>query len=311
MCFIIIKHKRYFMEDRNKEIIMGRKTFFIAPDASMLPESYLEDYLSHGYETYIIGDDHLCPLKKKVEFIIELFEDSILFFYIDAAISGIDWRLYIRDLQNKYGTRTLIGVIYSKRNSEVEKKQLEKYYLYDVGIQCGCIELEYQRTKNFSLIDKVMFANQASGRRKTVRAICEATSEINFEYKKNHYKGRVMDISLNHFSCVFETSCPIPQYEKVHNVLLLVDGMRVRSDALLMMTRQTSTSLLYIFMFIKSDGTAGLDPEMYGKISQKIYQMVTTKTKALMRQVFSVAAKQVEDNRLSTDAIISGALSAF
>ncbi len=299
------------MREQNKEIIMGRKTFFIAPDVTLLPESYLEDYLSHGYEAYIIGEDHLCPLRKKVEMIISLFEDSILFFCIDSEIEGIDWRIYIRDLQKEYGSHLLIGVLYSKRTNETEKKQIEKYYLYDVGIQCGCIALEYQRAKNFSLIDKVMFANQASGRRKTVRAICEMTSEINFQYKKVQYKGRLMDISLNHFSCIFETSCNLPMYEKIPAALLLVDGMRLRSDALLIMKRQKGSNDLFIFMFLKEDGTPGLDAEMYGKMCQKIYQMVTTKTKNLMRQVFAAAAKQSDDSRITTEAIISGVLSAL
>ena len=69
------------MSDVSYDIFSGRKTFFIAPDISLLPETYMEEYLSHGYETYIICDDRYCSLKKKVELIINLFRDSILFFY--------------------------------------------------------------------------------------------------------------------------------------------------------------------------------------------------------------------------------------
>src|SRR5574344_864116 len=142
-----------------KYIIDGRKTFFIVPDVSLLPESYLEDYLSQGYETYIIGDDRYCPLQKKIEIIISTFTDSILFFYIDSVIAGLDWNVYIKKLQVKYGDEILIGVLYAKRQRESDKQNLEKYYLYDIGIKCGCIALEYQKAKNFELISRVMYAN--------------------------------------------------------------------------------------------------------------------------------------------------------
>ena len=126
-------------EEVREHIIEGRKTFFIVPDVTLLPESYLEDFMARGYETYIIGDDRYCPLKAKVEVIIETFTDSILFFYIDMPVPGIKWEKYIKELQQKYAGRILIGVLYAKRQSEEDKKKLEKYYLFDVGIKGGFI----------------------------------------------------------------------------------------------------------------------------------------------------------------------------
>ena len=37
-----------------KEIVTGRKTFFITPDMSLFPESFLEDYFALGYECYFV-----------------------------------------------------------------------------------------------------------------------------------------------------------------------------------------------------------------------------------------------------------------
>ena len=70
------------LDEATKNIVEGRKTFFIVPDVSLLPETYLEDYMARGYETYIIGDDRYCPLDVKVDIIIQTFTDSILFFWI-------------------------------------------------------------------------------------------------------------------------------------------------------------------------------------------------------------------------------------
>ncbi|MEE3312771.1 MAG: hypothetical protein VZR56_01295 [Treponema sp.] len=280
------------MSDISFDIFSGRKTFFIAPDISLLPETYMEEYLSHGYETYIICDDRYCSLKKKVELIINLFRDSILFFYIDAAIEGIEWQKYIYHLQRDYGDKVLIGVLYSKGHTDEEREKLEKYYLFDVGVQCGCIGLEYQHTKNFALIDKVMYANQAGGRRKTVRAICDDTSEVSFMHEDESYSAKITDISLNHFSCVMKKSSkPLPIYTKISDMLLIVNGLHFQTDGILLMERVTDDGPLYIFVFTRIDGSQGLESDTAHRLSQKIYKIVTTKAKDIMASAFESAGR--------------------
>ena len=90
------------MEESSKYLLEGRKTFFICPDVSMFPDTYLEDYLKRGYETYIINDDRICTIKEKVQVIIDTFKDSILFFYIDTPIEDVNWKEYIKELQETY-----------------------------------------------------------------------------------------------------------------------------------------------------------------------------------------------------------------
>ena len=284
------------MSDSSAELFAGRKTFFIAPDLSLLPEAYMEEYLNHGYETYIIVDDRYCSLKRKVELIISLFTDSILFFYIDAEIHGIEWPKYIYQLQRTYGDKVLIGVLYSKRKSDEEKSRLERFYLFDVGIPCGCIPLEYQHAKNFPLIDRILYVNQAGGRRKTVRAICDDKSEITFDFKKNQYKGKICDISLNHFSCIFKDSeNVIPVSSKISDFMLIVNGLHIHADGTLLMQRNTPEGVLNIFVFTRKDGTNGLDSDSEHRLSQKIYQIVTTRTKNLLQTVFTTAGKEEEE----------------
>ena len=125
-----------------QEIIKGRKTFFIAPDRTLFPQSYLEEYLTLGYECYFIDTDIFLPMKEKVDIILSVFKDSILFFNIDAPIQGASWIEIIHDMQVKYPS-ALFGVLYAKRHSQDERQSLEHQYLYTMGIQCGCIQLEY------------------------------------------------------------------------------------------------------------------------------------------------------------------------
>lgn len=280
-------------EETQEHIIEGRKTFFIVPDVSLMPESYLEDFMARGYETYIIGDDRYCPLKAKVEVIIETFMDSILFFYIDMPIKGIKWDKYIRELQEKYAGRILIGVLYLKRQSEEEKKQLEKYYLFDVGIQCGCIGLEYQKMKNFALIDKVMYANQACGRRQNIRAICDTRSKVSMVTKHGQIKGSVLDVSMSHFSCVFERTLDIQMYEKVPKMLININGLHFVSDAILIMQRKKNGVLLNVFVFSNSMGQQGVESDLQPRLLERIYQMTSDKAKSLMRFKFEEARKNL------------------
>jgi hypothetical protein len=283
------------MNDEQKEhIIEGRKTFFIVPDVTLLPETYLEDFMARGYETYIIGDDRYCPLKAKVEVIIETFTDSILFFYIDAQVKGVRWERYIKELQQKYAGRILIGVLYAKRQSDEEKKRLEKYYLFDVGIQCGCISLEYQKAKNFALIDKVMYANQACGRRKNIRAICDTRSKVSIVTKHGQIKGSVLDVSLSHFSCIFESTVDIQLYEKVPKILININGLHFATDAILIMQRMKNGVMLYVFVFSNSLGQQGVEADMQPRLLEKIYQMTSDKAKSLMRYKFEEARKNLK-----------------
>ncbi|MBQ7538906.1 MAG: hypothetical protein IJT42_08060 [Treponema sp.] len=283
------------MNDEQKEhIIEGRKTFFIVPDVTLLPETYLEDFMARGYETYIIGDDRYCPLKAKVEVIIETFTDSILFFYIDAQVKGVRWERYIKELQQKYAGRILIGVLYAKRQSDEEKKRLEKYYLFDVGIQCGCISLEYQKAKNFALIDKVMYANQACGRRKNIRAICDTRSKVSIVTKHGQIKGSVLDVSLSHFSCTFESTVDIQLYEKVPKILININGLHFATDAILIMQRKKNGVMLYVFVFSNSLGQQGVEADMRPRLLEKIYQMTSDKAKSLMRYKFEEARKNLK-----------------
>ncbi len=280
----------------SNSIIEGRKTFFIAPDASLLPESYLEDFLSRGYEAYIIKDDLCCPLKEKVRIIIETFPDSIVFFFIDAKIAGIDWYEYISTLQKEYDGRTLIGVLYTKGRSAEEKKMLERYFLFDVGVQCGCIALEYQKSKNFDLVNKVMFANQAGGRRRNLRAICDVTSKANFEFEGVRYNSNISDISLSHFSFVLDknTELPdIPLYERIDDMFLNFNGVHFRTSCTLILKRVVNDDLLYVFLFLKQNGQSGLDAAIAARVSERIYQMVIDKVKKLLQQLFDDAGKKI------------------
>lgn len=265
--------------------IEGRKTFFIAPDLTFFSESYLEEFLARGYEAYIIKDFRFYPMPEQVRIINETCPDSIFFFFVDSDV-GVDWAKFVKYFQEQTKGTALIGVLYAKGRSPEQKSALEKYYLFDLGLQCGCIELEYNREKNFSIIDKVMFANQACGRRKNVRAICDSSSKANFVYNGVVIRGTVSDISMSHFSFVPDpnyTFPEIPLYTRVDEIMISFKGFRFSVSGNLVIQRELENGrTLQVFLMLKSNGQPGLDETVAEKVSERIYQIVTDKVKAVL-----------------------------
>ncbi|MBQ1833854.1 MAG: hypothetical protein II563_09545 [Treponema sp.] len=275
----------------------GRKTFFIAPDITILPESYMEEYMTRGYEAYIIVDDRYCPIGRKIELIISMYPNSIFFFYIDAKIEGIEWPKFIYKMQREHGNEALFGILYLNAKTEAEKERIKKFYLFDVGVQCGCIGLDYQHKKNFVLIDSVLKANQATGKRKTIRATCTGASEVSFVRDNLQYRGKINDISLSHFSCQFYEGT-LPQYSKVKDMMLVIDGIHIQTNGVLLMQRPIPDGgKLNVFVFAKNDGTFGLEGENFIRVSEKIYQLISTKTKEMLHRLFVTAGKELEESQ--------------
>lgn len=288
------------MSNLVEEIIKGRKTFFIAPDRTLFPQTYLEEYLTLGYECYFIDTDIFLPIEVKVDIILSVFKDSILFFNIDAPIQGTSWPHLIKGMQEKY-PEALFGVLYAKRQSLSERQALERQYLYNMGIQCGCIQLEYQKRSNFQIIEQVLYANQAMGRRKNVRAVCSTNCSFQFNAEgQGTIQNRLTDISISHFSFVIpEGQLELADYEKVPDIAFTIHGLRFRSDAVLYMTRQVETGILFVFAFQTKAGQSGLDPVNKQLLTPKLYEIMMENCMDLLNKLFTSATRK----RDSADAI--------
>lgn len=265
--------------DSTNEIVKGRKTFFIAPDEILISSDFMEEYLAKDYECYFIQSDLNNSITTKVNTILSLFDDSIIFFNIDHHIEneGTDWPHFIAKLSRDF-PNVCIGIMYEKRKTVAEKNQIEKFYLYELCIKGGCIQLEFQKYRNFVLIEKVLYANQAMGRRKTVRAICHNNNcYINYEDKD----GKVMylplnDISLSHFSLTIDddVETPIQQTDKLMNLSFIIKGMRFISNAILFTKRKLDDGTLYVFAFFNNGGKIGLDSALNKLLIQKMYEIL-------------------------------------
>ncbi len=276
-----------------EEIIKGRKVFFITPDKTLFPQSYLEEYLALGFECYFIDSDIFLPIEVKIDIILSVFKDSILYFNIDAPTQYNTWTKIIKDMQDKY-PQALFGVMFAKRQSQYERSTIERQFLYNMELKCGCIQLEYQKKNNFSLISQVLHANQASGRRKNVRAVCSSSCLIQFTLKNQQvHQYKLSDISISHFSVVIpEGELELETNAKIENITFMVHGLRFRSDATLFMTRPVENGILYIFAFTSPSGKTELIPANRELLIPKIYAIMEENCTLLLNKLFSTAIRR-------------------
>ncbi|SFI99570.1 hypothetical protein SAMN04487775_11061 [Treponema bryantii] len=290
-----------------EEIVTGRKTFFILPDTSLMPESFLDDYFALGYECYYVPFDKRINVQKKVKVITSLFKDLIIFFNIDYELPGLDWEDYIYDYIHEYNNANSVGILYTKRQSKLEKTQLERKYLYEYGCRCGCIQLEYQKNNNFDLIGKILFANQAQGRRKTIRALCSSSCTYTY-YRGQNYNdpvtGSLQDISLSHFTILVSgDDLGIKLYEKIQDIHFNLKGFLFRSGAILAMERPVNGGMLYVFSFINSNGSAGLDDRIREQLIPALYKILSNNCNHLLDQTYAATPDDLppEDSDESGD----------
>ena len=290
------------------DIVMGRKTFFILPDTSLMPTSYLEDYFALGYECYYIENDKRVRFQKKVDVILSLFKDLILFFNVDFSIPDFEWEDYIQDLVIDHKIQDSIGILYTKRATKEDKARIEKKYLYELGVRCGCTQLEYQKKQNFELIAKLLFANQAQGRRKTIRALCSAACTYSVTYGSHQVTaaGVLQDISLSHFTILSPGSgLEIKLYEKLKDIHFNIRGFLFRSDAVLVMERPVNGDMLYVFAFVNSSGTTGLEGRTRSLLIPALYRLLASNCTALLEQLYlKVDEKEITELPEAEDDIL-------
>lgn len=293
------------------DIVTGRKTFFILPDTSLIPETYLEDYFALGYECYFVPFDKRINIKKKVKVITSLFKDLIIFFNIDYNLPGLDWDDYIYEYLQEYKNPDSVGIMYAKRQTKAEKSLIERKYLYEMGVRCGCVQLEYQKNHNFDLIARLLYANQAQGRRKTIRALCTSACTYTYTYGQfnDSITGTLQDISLSHFTILISgTDLEIQLYEKIKDIHFNIRGFLFRSDAVLVMERPVNGDMLYVFAFINSTGTSGLDSRTKGLLGPSLYKLMCMNCNAILDQMYHELneAEVVDDELEVIDSDKSG-----
>lgn len=260
----------------NNTDIFGRKVFFISPDSSLIPLSFMEDLCTLGYESHIVGQSD-GSITKNIDLITKHFPDALFFFNIDSAEPDMSWIAFIRQLRRQ-NEHILAGVTFTADNADRARK-VESEYGSEVSPQAGCIALKKNDNDgNFKAIVAALEKTGAKGRRNNIRARCDKSSVIAFEHGSSSYKAQLEDVNISHLCCILneEAIRGMKIYDKIRNARINVNGLEFKSDIVLIMKRKKADIMTAIFMFIRDpDDMPGLANGLEAPLNKKIYQITS------------------------------------
>jgi hypothetical protein len=175
--------------------IEGKKVFFLYP-LSVIQDDLVDDLIMQGFEIYILQDH------KRARKLIERFPGSIMFINIDERLAEPEWEAYIREIQENPSVKTRLGILSYNTDRELMKK-----YLMEIMVPCGYVQLKQGAKESAVIIRNALLANEAKGRRKSFRAVCEEGSGImNFKGDSWSINGAILDISSAGFAAKMDHS---------------------------------------------------------------------------------------------------------
>ena len=74
-----------------------------------------------------------------------------------------------------------------------------------------------------------------------------------------------------------------------------LNGLHFKTDAILLVQRLANDRTLFVFIFSRPDGSQGLDGDLKYRLSEKIYQLVTSKVKMILQLVFDEVGRGDRD----------------
>jgi hypothetical protein len=210
-----------------QQFIEGRKVFLLYPH-SVIQDEMLDILIMSGYEVYIVRDH------KRGRLLLEKFPTSIMFINIDEKLPEKEWEAYIRGIMTNPKTKDARLGILSYNND----RDLMEKYLMDIGVPCGFIQLKLGVKESTRIIHNALLANEAKGRRKCFRAICEeGTATLNYKEDNKVYLGRLLDISSAGFAAKIENFTGFESNSLLKDFQLKLHGSIVTTDVILIGNR--------------------------------------------------------------------------
>jgi len=277
------------------EIRKGVKTFFINADASLSPDpAQLQALFLGGFEVYPLPESRLVPVADQIDCLVGLFRDLIVFVNVDSPLPEGTWPQLLMRLSRAYGHRVRFGVLHHEADP-TRRSVLERFYLLEVQIQAGCVFIDQQRSPDLVKLHRILVANEANGRRKAIRMVCQG-GRLALVHGQRRIEGRVLEVSVSHFLCVFKDGDPeIEESTALRGVQLLIGGPLLKVDAVVLLKRAVggSREMVYICGFSgKKNGQLGLPPAETGAVIQLIQSYCTQKIRDLIQRAFQQRWKQ-------------------
>jgi hypothetical protein len=217
--------------------IEGRKVFFLYPH-SVIQDDLVDELIMQGFEIYMLRDH------KRARKLIERFPGSIMFINIDERLEEPEWEAYIREIQENPSIKTRLGIL----SYNTDRDLMEKY-LMDIMVPCGYVQLKQGAKESAVIIRNALLANEAKGRRKSFRAVCEEGSGVmNFKGDSWSINGNILDISAAGFAARMDRSQKLEKNTLMRKVQLKLRGSLAMVDLIYLGPRYDDPNI-WILLF--------------------------------------------------------------
>ncbi|MCL2478526.1 MAG: PilZ domain-containing protein [Treponema sp.] len=209
----------------------GKKIFLLRPH-SVIHEEMLEILIMAGYETYTLFDE------ARARRLLEKFPGSIMFINIDEGLSEPEWENYICKIQEDETTRDCrLGIM-----SYNQDRKLMQKYLMEISIPCGYIQLKLGLQESTKIILGALEANEARGRRRSIRADChdDLNATLNYRGDSGMYHGKLLDISSMGVAAKMDKVDNLPANSMLRQVQLRLRGGLIITDMIFIGKRRDS-----------------------------------------------------------------------
>ena len=217
----------------------GKKIFLLRPH-SVIHEEMLSTLIMAGYETYTLTDH------EKARRLLGKFPGSIMFINIDEGLSEPEWENFIRKVQEDDATKeSRLGIM-----SYNQDRKLMQKYLMDISIPCGYVQLKIGLNESKKIILGALEANEARGRRKSIRADCQDDLHARLNFRGDHglYTGRILDISSMGIAAKMDKIDSLPPNAVLKQVQIKLRGGIFTTDMIYAGKRRDSHDV-YILLF--------------------------------------------------------------
>ena len=270
----------YLVKGPSDDLVPVTRTFFLLPDPTLINDIFLEVAFLRGFECYpipgLIGADH----QEIVEAITRTFHSSVLFFFIEKDESIDHFSKLVEGFQNRYGNSVRLGVFYQKRTSEQEDQDLQTSFLYDIGIEAGCVSLTNSALSNHERILNVLAANEVEGRRSVIRMPTQAHIRIELVLKDSIVETTLLDLSVTHFTIELESLAPNWKIgTKLTNIRFHFGELMILARGLITLKRIVKGKVVFVIRFHSAEGT---DERLASVVNRIIYRFYQKRTMELI-----------------------------
>jgi hypothetical protein len=196
--------------------VLGKKVFFLYPPPVLT--EVLQELTNREFEVYLVKDH------ERLRRVISMSPDAIVFLDLDDGLDEAGWEAYVRVLRKDPVTVGVgIGVLTLNDDPVLREK-----YIMDIQIQCGFVILKIGASRTAEILVKTLDANEARGRRKFVRAVCQpGTGQCVVEHEGATLRAELSDLSSAGMAIRFEGGAVLRVGTVLRGISISIRGQRV------------------------------------------------------------------------------------